>query len=105
MYEDFENNNPKWMKLVDLYNERWKEKWGDDELCFTYEMRFDTVHLISKEMGFIKRLVENDKINLEKEIKNSELNWLHEHYFREDCLIMLLARQDEPINFLIQLLK
>ena len=31
MYEDFEDNNPKWMKLVDLYNERWKEKWGDDE--------------------------------------------------------------------------
>ena len=56
MYEDFEDNNPKWMKLVDLYNERWKEKFGDDEWCFTYEMRFDTVHLISKQMGFVKRL-------------------------------------------------
>ena len=61
--------------------------------------------IISKEYWFIKRLVENDKIDIEKEIKNSELNWLHEHYLREDCLLMLLSISDEPIRFLISVLK
>jgi len=61
--------------------------------------------ILNKKFWFIKWLVENDKIDLEKEIKNSELNWLHEHYFREDCLLMLLAIQDEPINFLVSILK
>ncbi len=65
----------------------------------------ETPVVFSKSFGFIEWLVENDKIDLEKEIKNSELNWLHEHYFREDCLLMFLAIQDEPIKFLIQLLK
>lgn len=62
-------------------------------------------YLISKSFWFIKWLVENDKIDVEKEIKNSELNWLHEHYFREDCLLMLLAISDTPIEDLISYLK
>ena len=61
--------------------------------------------VISKRNWFIKWLVENEKIDVEKEIKNSELNWLHEHYFREDCLLMLLAIQDNPINFLCNILR
>ena len=54
---------------------------------------------------FIKWLVDNDKIDTEKEIKNSELNWLHERYFREDCLLMLLSISDTPIEDLVSYLK
>ena len=61
--------------------------------------------IISKEYWFIKWLVENDKIDTEKEIKNSELNWLHEHYFREDCLLMLLSISSSPIEDLISYLR
>ena len=96
MYEDFEDNNPKWMKLVDLYNERWKEKFGDDEWCFTYEMRFDTVHLISKPMGFVKRLVDNDKVNV------PELDLAP---WKENTIIMMLSISSSPLNDLFTLLK
>ena len=113
-------------KLIELLNEYEKEvkksefyeweKWiwwdtnlfrrdtRDEEWSHLYSDTADT-YVISKKYGFIWWLVENDKIDVEKEIKNSELNWLHEHYFREDCLLMLLAIQDEPIRFLCEILK
>jgi len=91
-------------KLVDYFNQWWEEKFWE-KWHFKYTMRFDEVHLVSKKMWFIEWLVSKDKIDIEKEIKNSELNWLHEHYFREDCLLMLLSIQDNPIEFLCSVLK
>ncbi len=94
-------------KLIELLNdfipEWWSiEHWGKS---IFYEWVYYNDRIIWKDFWFIKWLVEKDKIDIEKEIKNSELNWLHEHYFREDCLLMLLAIQDEPIEFLISILK
>ena len=101
-------------KLIELLNEympnmkreerrNWTEIFANihnSDLFICY-----TERVISKRFGFIKWLVENDKIDTEKEIKNSELNWLHEHYFREDCLLMLLSISDTPIEDLISYLK
>lgn len=108
-------------KLIELFKQHKRETWTSYEYILfrdndawlqarciddwkeIYIVR--QAEILSKKMGFIKWLVENDKIDLEKEIKNSELNWLHEHYFREDCLLMLLSIQDSPIEFLCEILK
>lgn len=60
--------------------------------------------IISKEYWFIKWLVENEKIDLE-----IALIWLESNdrasYTETEELLMQLAIQDEPINFLISILK
>ena len=71
--------------------------------------------LISKSFWFIKWLVDNDKIDLEKLDKKSERKPMYS--FEEewkiwfklfgvyDSLLMLLAIQDNPIEFLCSVLK
>lgn len=64
--------------------------------------------IISKEFWFIKWLVENDNIDTESycRITSIERKWEKDVYRDEvDSLLMLLAIQDEPINFLISILK
>ena len=70
--------------------------------------------VISKKFWFIKRLVENDKIDREKfwnsETKSSKYSDFELSYDtpREDytnTLLMELAIQDEPIQFLIEILR
>ena len=66
--------------------------------------------IISKEYWFIKWLVENKKIDfskvkekiwLERELYDRMLYW----YKEEDFLIMILSVEDEPIEFLVSILK
>ncbi len=59
--------------------------------------------------GFIKWLVDNDKIDRYKELKE---NWLFRKYFYDleyvknyDRLVMWLSVEDEPIEFLTSILK
>ena len=59
--------------------------------------------IISKKFWFIQWLVENEKIE-----ENSDLITLASELwcaFSSDVLLMYLAIQDEPINFLISILK
>ena len=63
--------------------------------------------LISKQFWFIKRLVDNDKIDLMKLKK-----WIEDNKFYcakwgkiTNMLLMLLSIQDNPIEFLISILK
>ena len=60
--------------------------------------------LISKSFWFIKWLVENDKIDLKKLWKKSDM-WFGDKYTREESLLMLLAISDTPIEDLISYLK
>lgn len=72
---------------------------------------------ISKFNWFIKRLVENDKIDLEEYKNESGLYTLKviywtDHYIdlltnkvNSDFLLMLLSRQDNPIEFLVSIIK
>jgi hypothetical protein len=68
--------------------------------------------VISKNYGFIKRLVDNDKIDYEKVDKswNDEMSFVDFKLdnimeIRIKVVLMLLAIQDKPIKFLIGILK
>lgn len=106
-------------KLIELINEHQKETnpdgiylsvytyrdgifWHDSD-CLTSVMAED--FLISKKYGFIEWLVENDKIDKENEELISLMSELWERENVEKCLLMLLAIQDEPIEFLCEILK
>ena len=67
----------------------------------------DTV--ISARYGFIKWLVDNDKIDLERILKE---NWQFRLFYYDlervknyDRLVMYLSVEDNPIEFLISILK
>lgn len=66
--------------------------------------------VISKEYGFIKWLVDNDKIDqTNKFCVSVNVEWKGMGYTKAfdgyESLLMLLAIQDEPIEFLISILK
>lgn len=111
-------------KLVDLLNqfEKKKKSWREREVVLNmlnikWETFVETTAVaISKEYWFIQRLIENDKIKKFEidtiMIKSNRLyHWkdkttacrVDENL--EKVLIMLLAIQDEPIEFLISILK
>ena len=62
--------------------------------------------IISKSYGFIKRLVDNDKIDFVK-LYDSVSNYCEDlvPYPAYECLLMLLAISDTPIEDLISYLK
>lgn len=113
----------RWMwSVFNIWKFAWEIHYYDNEKD---EFVFDNVklYIISKQYGFIKWLVENDKIDIEK------IDWLkliptltyqnmiddcdcwkshwHPYTFAWyiDELLMLLAIQDNPIDFLISILK
>lgn len=105
-------------KLIELLNEyRSKEfwynvpEWEEDALWVNDEK------IISKRYGFIKWLVDNDKIDIEK-IENSEYYLIDWFYYNErknfwiewkedveKIFLMLLAVSDTPIDDLVSYLK
>lgn len=129
-------------KLIELLNEyeysMFEDKslateWWDIQDGVVFEKNFcetiddkkrdvtmNETHLISKKYGFIKRLVDNDKIDREK-VGEKNKNWYDitrvnpdddyidsmETYDDEAdlYLLMLLSIQDSPIEFLISILK
>ena len=115
-------------KLIELHNEYrttvfWKKirEWEKNDL-WPIEI------LISKNYAFIKRLVENDKIDFDKfkaynyenwygkwerelqkiyyywKARNEDLNYT-EWYSEVEELLMLLSIQDNSIEFLVSILK
>ena len=107
-------------KLIELLNERikewWKPYWDDysitkideiwksDWLYFVsfvwedYPWPVNLEHILTKQAGLIKWLVENDKIDLEKFPQIMEYSDL-------ESLLMYLSIQDEPIRFLCEIIK
>lgn len=128
-------------KLIELLNERikewWKPYWDDysitkideiwksDWLYFVsfvwedYPWPVNLEHILTKQAGLIKWLVENDKIdtvkvyenltNYEIEIRIRAVKELLENNEEDTIaylkLLMLLAIQDNPIEFLCSVLK
>lgn len=70
-------------------------------------------YIISKSYWFIKWLVENDKIDhwkiFNKARENNKLSMIidldNNEFIWEETLLMLLSMQDEPIEFLVSILK
>jgi len=73
--------------------------------------------ILNKKFWFIKWLVENEKVNPYDPSYNVPTHialWVddwdgdfmvYERFFKEEELLMLLSIQDEPINFLVSILK
>lgn len=102
----------KLVMLLDIYEEEvvWVHSVGE-KITDKEEAR-----IISKKFWFIKRLVENDKIDLEEcwiDYWRIHLVWeksWRQEIIRQDlaqyeALLMLLSIQDEPISFLCEILK
>ena len=107
-----------WMKkLIELLNEYDDNNWGVTDYWALYnkmdEWISETEYLqvISKDFWFIKWLVQNNKIDIERlhkivdyrlEIKE---NYVNAHDYNSDCLLMLLSISDNPIEFLCSVIK
>lgn len=106
-------------KLIELLNEyndnkEWVRIWfiktiNIDWVSTPYELgKSDLLRwedkIISKKYWFIKWLVENEKIKDYYEW-NDDIDYVREKYWFYEALLMLLSIQDEPIKFLISLLK
>jgi len=110
--------------LLKLLKQYWKRTFNDETLlriyyeektdcfCWMYQPRhwmkleqgqiLETPVVFSKRFGFINWLIENDKIDKEKTIRAETLPITD---VNEDYLLMLLAIQDEPIEFLCDIIK
>jgi len=106
-------------KLIELLNEydghnHWWD-YEEEDLDINKEEN-SVLEIISKQFWFIKWLVEQDKIDrdnlqdgfrwyIEKVYyRQNEINCT-ETYTKYEALLMLLSIQDEPIEFLISILK
>jgi len=118
-YEIKRERKFEWFKRDRMPYYEWSdEEFGDGTITYLWlnkedykweELYWDSANavLISKKYWFIKWLVENEKIDYEK-VRKWEWNWSRWHFETvqpEYYIIMLLAIQDEPIEFLISILK
>jgi hypothetical protein len=103
-------------KLIELLNEYDKYRWEKRRVYWwtKWKVELDVNLIISKKFWFIKRLIENYKIDLwEKlfnltkndnrksiicDLDNNDFSW-------EDTFLMLLSISDTPIEDLISYLK
>lgn len=94
-------------KLIELLNEY---AYGEHKELYYRDgemVEINSERVISKKFWFIQWLVENDKIDLMKLKK-----WIEDNKFYcakwgkiTNMLLMLLSIQDNPIEFLISILK
>lgn len=92
----------------------WDIEWNEivQSSCDPDSREYFKYYIISKDYQFIKWLIENDKIDLDKVLISftmSESDWLWNYYWHwVECyqsLLMLLAIQDTPIEFLCSIIK
>lgn len=94
----------------DLYYKFELENWEiycyDDVTDVLWTMQDEAMVICSKQFWFIQWLVENDKINYLQLTEDNTWNILKENWWdNKAALLMLLAIQDKPIDFLISILK
>ena len=107
-YEETENLN--------MYN--WEIEWEDIIWYNKFRWWYETINvsesvIISKWYEFIKRLVDNEKINLRQlDCKRSDVDiparyylWTYIRYSIEKEMLMTLAIQDNPIELLTRIIK
>jgi hypothetical protein len=109
-------------KLIELLNEYWEYdlvehnweicKWDTNDEWEINIYTDYTNNIISKKFWFIKWLVDNDKIDRDKIIEKSDFMpivsnkvWDFLQPTEEQELLMLLSIQDNPIEFLVSILK
>ena len=93
-----------------------QECWGDivysdyDKVATLEDLEYNYRYirfLLSTEAMFIKWLVDNDKIDLDKLLKGIKENKIYcwKWWKVSNMLLMLLSIQDNPIEFLCEILK
>lgn len=86
----------------------WTNVWDDIVMdSYVWTTKDKTLEIISKKFWFIKWLVKNDKVDLEK-LDTPEYIDLWDDFMKlsdSDYLTMLLSIQDNPIEFLVSILK
>jgi len=112
-------------KLIELLNEYNKNNYNKSDLYYLFEienwmlfcyddatdvqrtMQDEAMVICSKEYWFIKWLVNNDKIDFSNLLIAEQTCWtdLFYSFSKDEVLLMLLSIQDEPISFLISILK
>lgn len=107
-------------KLLELLNEyedpmvSWYDEYVEEFWMFmpnNKEQGIAEEIVISKSYGFIQRLVEQDKIDRDKMLKDSwkiritYFGLWPANYLEYEKLLMLLSIQENPISFLISILK
>lgn len=110
-------------RLIELLNEYDKWEWKiNSEWKLDYSdmpeyvtQNYFELMICSKVYGFIQRLVDNDKISdkmknktVVKEVYQTNENelWISADFYSiYESLLMLLSIQDEPIEFLVSILK
>ena len=119
-----EKKKESWIdKLIELLNEyedwmfSWVKEYSEEFGVFILntEQMIEEEIIISKSFGFIKWLVQNDKIDWRKflgqwyEIAGIDWRWedtyILETFDDYEQLLMYLAIQDNPISFLTSVLK
>lgn len=104
-------------KLIELLNEylspfSWYIQYHNEngfkrtptKSAVEWDRMLQNEYVLGKSFGFIKWLVENNKINISKLWKKSDM-WFGDKYTREESLLMLLSISDTPIEDLISYLK
>lgn len=110
--KEYHDQNPNsWLRYKDSlsYNDKWEL---DFELPFTFELFFTLFfgggsnfinRLIEGKNNFIDRLIKNDKIN---DKADNDIRFLcNQKYSKKEALLMILAVVENPIEFLISVLK
>lgn len=105
-------------RLIELLNEfeKVRKSWWTYEWFDEYDGEFeckvlktifglDDSFVCSKKYMFIKWLVDNEKIDVERVYNNSDYPMVKRDEFLYEWLLMLLSIQDEPIEFLVSILK
>ena len=96
-------------KLIELFNEY--ERPQTNHIYTAYEVK-ENMNRLDILQEFIKWLVDNDKIDVSykkhwenRPYKLHQFSGKAEKYSSYDTILMLLAIQDSPLDFLISILK
>lgn len=100
-------------KLIQYLNEyedwivSWVKEYSEEFGVFILntEQMMEEEIIISKSFGFIKWLVDNDKIDFDKIYSKTRIYTFGKGVSDTDYVIMILSIQDNPIEFLVSILK
>lgn len=92
---------------LELAKRYWVTMWLDVDLWWSSICWIHETVLISKNFWFIQWLIENDKIDFEKDKYWMIFyeDWVQKFIESEEEILMELSIQDNPIKFLISILK
>ena len=104
-----EEKKESWIEtLIELLNEYVKELWIWDYVWWHNKKTVENSdYIITKKFWFIKWLVDNDKIDFSNLKIEEIVAWtdLYYSFKKDEVLLMLLSIQDDPIEFLVSILK